>query len=194
MRYLREWRGLVPQYSTPHVFTPYTELSPITSLLCSKLEDWTAVYVGDNEWSYTRFLQERWDEHIDFINVEHDIVFWPGAIEELWDCSAEWCYYPYDIADPMFPYLGCTKITARLMDKAPDAWQRQRERKVWSEREGQPPWSWCDGWLWLMTGKMQGHIHRPGVVNANAAAWTPCPTCHKNHAGYIRCPMVQEAS
>ena len=178
----------MPQYSTPHVRTPYTDLSPITRNICEKLEDWEAVYVGSSEWGYTNFLQQLWDDHEDVIIVEHDVIPWPGAIEALWSCPCEWCYYPYDLDNPLFPYLGCTKIKATFMDKVPHVWEKQRESKVWEERANMPPWSWCDGWLWLMSGKMEGHKHMPGVVNANKAAWTPCKKGDKFHAEYALCP------
>jgi hypothetical protein len=175
------------QYARPKVRTPYTDLSPITRNLCEQLEDWEAVYVGGSEWSYTNFLQDLWDKHEDVIIVEHDIVFWPGAIDALWDCKEEWCFYGYDTNRPLFPYLGCTKITPRLMDKALNCWGEQRRIKNWIERPNQPPWSWCDGWLWLSVGKLEGHLHTPGVVNANRAAWEPCKKCGKNHAEYSQC-------
>lgn len=177
----------MPQHDTPVIRTPYTDLSPITRMLCESYEDWEASYVGASEWSYTNYLQQRWDNHVDFINVEHDIVFWPGALEELWSCPQEWCYYAYDLSTPQFPYLGCTKIKATLMDKAPTVWEDQRRKRSWEERPSMPPWAWCDGWLHQAIPLEIGHLHRPGVVNANNAAWIACRKCKRHHPTYSPC-------
>jgi hypothetical protein len=46
-----------------------------------------------DDFSYGRYFRERWDEGKTFINVEHDTAFWPGALEEIWDCPEPLCIF-----------------------------------------------------------------------------------------------------
>lgn len=118
----------------------------------------------DSEDGYARFLQARWAEGRTWVNVEHDVVFWPGALRELWACPEPWCAFGYsendcfaDQSRTMFPYLGCAKLGASLIAATSG---------VWAQKAG---WLDCDGHL-ARTARDAGfdvHQHFPSVVNAN---------------------------
>jgi len=71
-----------PQVDSPQIYCPYTNLQAGTTVA---LANYTVNFVNctGDKWAYTKYFQDRWDEGKTFISVEHDIVFWPGAIEEL---------------------------------------------------------------------------------------------------------------
>jgi hypothetical protein len=159
------------------IYVPAIEVQALTRhLLEMGGYEWLPVTV-DTAWGYSDYLQARWDERRDFINLEQDIVFWDGALETLWECPLEWCVYQYRrnelIHEHSTPFLGCAKITARLIEKLPDVWKRQRaEMNGWKE-VGMPPWSYCDSWLWTCAQDrdIRPHQHFPSVVNANPSYW-----------------------
>jgi len=160
--------------SNPRVFVPYTELQPATAtyladrIASGRHTEVTLVDVSESRWAYRNYLQARWDEGLDFINLEHDVVPHPGAIDELWECPQPWCFYGYvagidHVANGSAP-LGCMKITAVLMAQFPDVWERMRGYVT----DGLI-WRWNDIWL-FGTARKAGvlpHEHTPPVFNAN---------------------------
>ena len=132
---------------------------------CALVETtYTPVALSDDPHDYARYFAARWAEGETFINVEHDVVPWPGAIEALLACSEPWCCYGYHqschrqtgigIAGP----LGCVKITAELIAATPGAWDEPCA------------WDYCDCRLRDVACPLgfRGHEHFPGVVNANS--------------------------
>jgi len=71
--------------------------------------------------SYSKIIQEYWNAHETFIIVEHDVIPWPGALKQLWDCEEEWCGFAYPLhAQTLFGgYLGCTKFDKTLIERTP---------------------------------------------------------------------------
>lgn len=54
----------------------------------------------DAEWvrldepnSYALLVNRLWDEGAPFVIVEHDVIPWRGAVEELWECEHPNCTY-----------------------------------------------------------------------------------------------------
>lgn len=148
----------------PRIRVPYVDsmLSPITAVLCDKYDDCEFTNL-DGEYGYARYFNRLWSLHEDFINVEQDVIFWPGAIEALWACSEPWCAYGYSedhLFPPNPPVLGCTKITTTIMDKVPHIWEHVPRLRT-------PIWAWLDGWLWQSLGtEYFPHQHFPYVINA----------------------------
>ncbi len=123
--------------------------------------DYIPIDLGARE--YSDFLKERWDDRESFINVEHDVVPWSGAIESLIDCPEPWCGYAYHVGasrDPhpyWHPMLGCTKIGLELIERIPDCWDS--------------PVAWYDCDVQLATrgyaAGMSPHHHHPDVIHIN---------------------------
>ena len=79
---------------------------------------------------YVSLIEHLWSERETFVIVEHDIIPWPGAIDEMWACPAAWCAFPYLLSGGYDAALGCTKFDETLMravhypyTERPDRWQ-----------------------------------------------------------------------
>ena len=120
---------------------------------------------------YLRYLTYQWDEAQTFVNVEHDVVFEPRIVSDLWDCHYAWCWAPYaGITEPQLPHLGMTKISSELIEKTHDIWKDFNDdntvmRMRWQR---QPTWSMLDGYLFRYAKQagILSHRHRTPVVNA----------------------------
>jgi len=142
------------------IYVPFTHLSEATRIA---LVDYDYIPVDLNDRAYADFLGERWREGETFINIEHDIVPWPGAIESLIDCPEAWCGYAYHTGvsrDPhpyWHPMLGCTKIGSELINRIYDCWDT--------------PVVWYDCDIRLATrgyaARMSPHRHYPDVTHLN---------------------------
>jgi hypothetical protein len=111
-----------------------------------------------HEYSYSDMLCELWKKQQTFISIEHDVVPWWGAIEQLWKCPQPWCSYEYPPAPKaLYAALGCIKIRGELPRQFPEIC------KVWENRE----WGYLDG---LVCSVLQGivgktHIHKPPLAH-----------------------------
>lgn len=143
-----------------NVFVPYTKLERITKRALHGTH-FHAVELIDAESYYDYFVQ-RWAEGKPFINVEHDVVPWPGAIDDLWNCPEPWCahgYMPYDnFNDQAYSvFLGCVKFSSQFILGLHDVWQALENRH----------WTQLDGHLTTFA-RAYGynvHQHRPAVLN-----------------------------
>ena len=114
---------------------------------------------GQQPETYAGILTDCWQKGETFINIEHDIAPWPGAIESLFTCNEPFCYYKY----PSWPRgtmqsgIGCVKFGAVLLSNIPDSW----------ENWGNVPWWDLDGALIgdLKSHGYLGHEHVPGVAH-----------------------------
>lgn len=143
-----------------NVFVPYTQLERITRRALSGT-GYKAIQMTDDE-AYVRYFEERWAKAETFINVEHDIVPWPGALEELWKCPEPWCAHGYRPDDDLTRegysvFLGCAKISDVLIRALPDCWKMKPNRH----------WNNCDSHLTDYARKhgLVVHQHRPAVLN-----------------------------
>jgi len=85
------------------------------------------VYTMQSEYDYGELLRKCWLEQEGFIVVEHDIVPWPTALEQLDTCPCQYCGYNYPVANTrqMGAALGCTKFSTgliRLLPNLADYW------------------------------------------------------------------------
>lgn len=119
-------------------------------------------------WDYAAFFRQRWEEGQSFINVEHDVIPWPGALQALAACGRAWCGYNYHLKchqgleDPNLTLgvpLGCVKLSETLIRATPGLWDQRVE------------WTVCDTHLTQAAYQagIRFHQHFPGVVNANPA-------------------------
>lgn len=113
----------------------------------------------DHEYSYSEMFIELWKEGEDFISLEHDVVPWPGALQELWNCgNPRWCSYKYPLAPNVLqPALGCIKVSSLVIEAYPLLW------KLWDNRK----WNELDGIVCTALEAVTGstHIHTPPLAH-----------------------------
>lgn len=126
-------------------------------------------YLGADD-AYYVLLRGLWHAGGGFVIVEHDIVVWPGAVQQLEDCPEPWCVFPYySSVGWARDALGCTKFSSGLLQRYPDVLE--------------PPFPdccqhttyWC-GLDRLISHRLRSHglephEHSPAVVNLNDR-WT----------------------
>lgn len=87
--------------------------------------DFEAVVVKD-EYTYGETMHRYWQMGDTFINVEHDIIPYPGALEALDQCPYQFCGYDYPIGHAGLTgpcrgsALGCVKFGSLLIGRFPD--------------------------------------------------------------------------
>src|SRR5580698_9244916 len=114
---------------------PYTQIVDATMIFALHYGADALSFKLDDDWAYTRYFQDRWDDGRTFINLEHDTVPWPGAPEVLWACEKPWCAYGYTmkVEQKHGSSLGCTKFSAELMAQLPDVWRDMLVCGYWPE-------------------------------------------------------------
>jgi len=149
------------------IFVPFTKIGEATRIALIGY-DYRPVDVSGDDFAYGRHFAARWAQRQDFVNVEHDCIPWPGAIEAIASCPEPWCTYDYslpclrerDMHHPttMVP-LGCAKIGADLMIATIDIWKAPCH------------WENCDRRITEEARALglEVHQHFPGIVNANSA-------------------------
>jgi hypothetical protein len=146
-----------------NIFVPCTNVQDIT-LFCLRDYEYKLSILGDGE-EYYNYFKERWLDGKTLINVEQDIAFWPGALEALWNCPANWCGYGYSItgvpAHPnAWPPLGLVKFSENFIAETKNLWN-EVESKDWRDMD-----SGIAKWVDNTNGGVLGfHEHSPGVVN-----------------------------
>lgn len=154
------------------IVIPYTEILDVTriSLRGHKYD----MVEMEGEYGYSQFFKKCWEKGEDFINVEHDSVVWPGAVQQLIDCPHPWCAYDFSSKSNWevensqgilhsIP-LACMKFTKEFMEKIPHAWD---EEVNWRE---------CDVHLFKKASEagLKIHQHYPGIVNGNKELFKLC--------------------
>ena len=125
----------------------------------------TFVDCSGSEWAYLDYIQTRWVEGERFVNCEHDVVPWPGAIEQIWECPNDWCYFSYtDWFGPVPPF-GLVKFSAKFIELTRDMWVDRRANlgSTWW-----PKWFNLDTYTWAYARQQRriaAHQHFPSVVN-----------------------------
>ena len=151
------------EYPEILIYIPHVKIQPATLISLMGYNYIPVETLGD--YGYYEYFKKRWEEGKTFINLEQDIVPYPGALKELWDCPQDWCMY--DIHVPCrwnlnledsniggYP-LGCMKISSEMIKSTPKLWEK--------------PIKWDEIERILIPGIFPVHQHRPGVVNANPA-------------------------
>lgn len=129
-----------------NVFVPFTKLRAETfsAVPCA-----TFVPLLDKNMGYGQYFRDRWREGKTFINLEHDVVPTQKMLDELWECEKLFCFAGY-----VYPgqtkfdtsYLGCVKITERLINENPRLF------------DDPPNWYGCEGRiLELVNGRICCH-------------------------------------
>lgn len=164
-----------------NIWVPYT--NAIEPTMVSALAPYKVNYaLMDDDEGYPRFLKRRWSEERTFINVEHDVVPWDGALESLWACEQPWCAFAYRAEeiyaeDNHTPVFGCCKFSAEFMRLTAGVWDAMLEEATDRARNPgglaigwNPKWKMCDGWLrqwakYVIPQPQFVHQHFPEVQN-----------------------------
>lgn len=158
-----------------NLYVPHTSLNKATRIfLTSSLHTpvpVTLVDVSANSWAYLDYMSLIWDRGEDFINMEHDIVPWPGAVHSLVKCDAPWCFFGY-LHNVSFygdhqnsPVFGLTRFRSEFIASMPDVWKLMRV----VYRDHPQPWRYLDIHM-AKYARYKGwrpHQHWPPVLNAN---------------------------
>lgn len=147
------------------VFVPFTKIQPGTQIALIGTE-YTPVRI-EGDFGYSSYFKDRWNEAETFINIEHDVIVYPGAISALLSCPEHWCAYDYSSTSNWAAegsmgilhsvHLGCMKISKEFIEKTKGIWDKPVD------------WHLCDVHLFDEATKagIKPHQHFPGVVNAN---------------------------
>ena len=150
------------EYPQFNIFLCYKDIQPATviSLIGYNYQPIQTI----TDFSYSDFFRERWKEGKTFINIEQDIVVYPGAIEAIWNCPREFCAYDFHLPNHRLRNLendtrscpiGLVKISKEYIEKTPDLWDED------------VMWNICDHHI-IKPG-IKIHQHFPSIVNANPA-------------------------
>ena len=149
-----------------NLVVPYTSLNPLVPKV---LRDY-----GFTPWfvhlpevdSYWNLLRNLWEMQEDVVIVEHDVIPWPGALEELVACAKPWCSFSYlrqitpekrAVGD--YFGFGCVKFARELMEQLPNAFEQMVDHH-WSKLDTQFEW-------FTYQNSVRPHHHRPAVVHAH---------------------------
>lgn len=151
------------------IFCPYTTLKPATAIALKRYDVTYVRMVEEN--SYRSYFHNRWDEATGFVNIEHDVVPWPGAIDSLQMCRGDWCLFTYDtdqLIGDIGAFIGLVKFTKRFIETVPNVWG-DLVTSGWTYNNS--AWNGLDLWLWDYMRRREfpinPHQHYPPVVNAN---------------------------
>lgn len=142
-----------------NVVVPYVTLPPLLPrLLQSYGIKPRLVNVGGDNQAYWALLRSLWEATETSVVVEHDILPWPGAIEELLACPAEWCANSYNQRGiGIYHSFGCVKFSRELMVRTSGIWDEVQNRH----------WASLDSQFEFLTYQrgIRPHHHRPPVIH-----------------------------
>ena len=130
------------------VYVPFTEVhkDTLAALVASKC-DYELVRVSGSDEAYWELLSDLWAKRETFTIVEHDVVIRPDTIDELANCSFDWCAFPIPYLSSTHIGMGCVKFGVSLMQRFPDA----LDRVAPISDAKHPPKHWCRLDAWLQT-------------------------------------------
>ena len=111
----------------------------------------------NNIYGYGKTLADCWTSGQEFINVEHDIAPWEGAIKQLEECTGELCLFGYPRAQS--GSLGLIRFSQSLIDRFPEA----------SARWSTTPWNMLEQAVLGYFKNVEKHQHYPNV--AHLSGW-----------------------
>jgi hypothetical protein len=151
------------------VIVPFATKSPmLTPVRIALSQDgWEAEYHHcSKEDDYYNLVVSCWNAKETFCIVEHDIVVWPGALQELESCPEFWCTRPYYCSVGwIIDGLGCTKFSKELLERYPSLVNEPFPSCCAHTK------NWC-GLDRVINHRMiemgmKPHVHLPGVSNLN---------------------------
>jgi hypothetical protein len=127
----------------------------------------------DPDARYLDYFVERWDDGLDFLNVEHDVVARsPDDVAEMKACPEPWCVAPYSKDYEYWePLLGFTRFRRRHIMATRHVWTDYRRfldggpTLVWRwQGHGVPVWSQLDFAHHAYASALGLHPHRHAPV------------------------------
>ena len=110
-------------------------------------------------YAYGRTMAEYWSDGEGFINIEHDMAPWQGAVEALHACALtdSLCLFGYPRAAQ--GSLGMTRFTKELIQRFPTV----------NERWPKTPWNMLESAVLGKFKHVAKHQHRPNI--AHMSGW-----------------------
>jgi hypothetical protein len=119
----------------------------------------------DDDFAYGKLLTSIWRKGQGFVLVEGDIIPWPGACKQLWDCPEAWCGFEYPCGQGnLSAALGCTRVSDRIVKANPDLPYRVEAHK-WDTLH----WNAVDHIVLMAIHDVANqnlHLHTPPVAHA----------------------------
>ena len=164
---------------TPNVIVPFTDLAPETkvALEAERLHP-RYVDVSASDWSYWELTASLWSDGREFVLIEHDVVPPPGAVRAMLACPKPWCAVPYRQGSLVGTAFGCTKFSAAIIARHPDAVSR-----ILPQHRG---WDGLDSMV-IGTLRRNGeveHVHQPPAWHLHYPdGWIPAqPRARRRNA------------
>jgi hypothetical protein len=124
------------------VIIPYVKQTPLLQTVVDSLRVQYVqpeVHKVSGKEGYWKLLNKTWKEGQEFFIVEHDIIAWPGAINEMKNCEGVWCTLPSLCHGKILgTTFGCVKFGQKLIDAEPDMWEnigKTLNGKVWFRQD-----------------------------------------------------------
>jgi|WetSurMetagenome_2_1015567.scaffolds.fasta_scaffold227392_2 hypothetical protein len=140
----------------PNVVVPFVNEDPAARAavrLNLEMQGLAPRYVElDASFAYDALIRRLWAEGEPFILVEHDILPWPGAVQQMWTCDRPWCAFEYLMMGELRVALGCTKFDPARLGPLP----LPQEPVPWRTMD----WHIIDT---LATRGECSHLHEPAV-------------------------------
>jgi hypothetical protein len=112
-------------------------------------------------WAYYDLLHKEWKATSrDTVIVEHDIIVWPGLVQDMLACQAPWCTTSVLIHGKWNTFtFGCVKFGSDFKCQFPELFTNCRSKE----------WHQLDVWFLQQTEErdLLPCVHLPGVVHLN---------------------------
>jgi hypothetical protein len=177
-----------------NIYVPYTQVLPGTmSGLLYYLRDTVFVDCRDDVWAYAKYMRRAWTDGARLINVEHDVFWAPGMLDEMWRCEHDWCVCPYSgPPDPLgAPPFGLVKFSELLIRQTENVWvdwmgehgeQWRSYRPGWTTTAYIKPYYGLDCYLhdWIREQgvEQRHHSHFPHSINTSIEGHKPSEVYH----------------
>lgn len=103
------------------IILPHTEVKPgVREALRATGLEWSEFDVSGSDNAYWDLLSQMWRRRDTIVIIEQDIIVRPDSIDEMLDCTEEWCAFSYPYLAGTYPGLGCAKFEGSLLQRWPD--------------------------------------------------------------------------
>jgi hypothetical protein len=113
----------------------------------------------DDRPTYPELLASIWEAAEPVVMLEHDVVPYENAIEEIAGCTHPWCGYRYPAGggfDATHANLGCTKLSSELIAGTPEFGRMVKKVRDWDKLDSRLS-------LWAQYKGYEPHRHFPNV-------------------------------
>jgi hypothetical protein len=154
--FVRAWARRRMELFVVTATEPHPDLLPILSSQGLRPQ----VIKTEGSDGYFNFLSDQWAKGKNFISIEGDILPWPGAVQQLEECTKPWCGHAYRLDSGYLAAFGLVKFRSELMAQAPDVMNRVTDRR-WESLDNRVRW------LLMERLGIDAHQHWPPVIHTN---------------------------